>query len=336
MTQEPIRFAVIGINHGHIYAHVALLLEAGAEFVAYYAPEDDLAKTFSDNFPQAKRVATEDEILEDTSIQLVASASIASERAPLGARVMRHGKDFLADKPAITTRAQLDEVRQAQRETAQIFSIYYSVRFGNRAVQKAGDLVHAGAIGHVVQTLGLGPHRLGVNRPDWFYEKDKYGGILVDIGSHQADQFLYFTGTKTASVVRSHVRNIANPDHPGLEDFGETMLVGDKCTGYFRVDWLTPDGLPVYGDERLMILGTEGYIEIRLICDIAGRPGKPHLFLVDGKGTHYIPTEDVPLTFGSNLLNDIRNRTETAMTQEHAFMTAELSIQAEEQAIVLP
>src|SRR5690554_1405154 len=112
-----IKFSVIGINHGHIYSQTEAVLKGGGEFVSFYAKEPDLAAAFSKRFPQAKQVKSEQEILEDKSIHLVLSAIIPDQRAPLGIRVMQHGKDYMADKPGITTLEQLEEVRRVQKET---------------------------------------------------------------------------------------------------------------------------------------------------------------------------------------------------------------------------
>ena len=328
-----IRFAAIGLNHGHIYGQVEAVQRGGGELVSFFAKEPELVAAFQRRYPNAKLARSESEILEDRSIQLVLSAAIPNERAPLGIRVMRHGKDYMADKPGITTLEQLAEVRRVQKETKRIYSIMYSERFENRATVKAGELVKAGAIGDVVQTIGLGPHRMNPQtRPAWFFEHDKYGGIITDIGSHQFDQFLYFTGSTSAEVLASQVGNTHHPQYPGLEDFGDAMVSGNGGSGYVRVDWFTPAGLPTWGDGRLTVLGNQGYIEVRKNVDIAGRPGGNHLFLVDQKGVQYIESKDTELPYGRQLIDDVLNRTETAMTQEHAFLATELALRAQKQA----
>ena len=333
MSQPPVQFAVIGINHNHIYGQVNLLLRAGATLTAFYAPEDDLAAGFAKTFPQARRVTTPDAILEDKAVQLVVSAGIPAERAPLGIQVMQHGKDYMSDKPAFTTLDQLAEARRVQAETGRIYSVCYSERFENKATVRAGELVQAGAIGRVVQTIGMGPHRVNLpSRPPWFFVKDQYGGILCDIASHQMDQFLFFTGSTQAEVVASQVANYKYPQYPELEDFGDAVLRGNGGTGYVRVDWYTPDGLPTWGDTQLTVLGTEGYIEVRKNVDIAGRPGANHLFLVNHQGVQYHDCNAVELPYGGHLVADILNRTETAMPQAHAFLASELALKAEAQA----
>lgn len=328
-----INFSVIGINHGHIYSQVEAVTRGGGQLISFYAKEADLVADFSKRFPQAKLARSENEILEDNSIQLILSSGIPDERAPLGVRVMRHGKDYMVDKPGIITLDQLSEVRRVQKETKRIYSIMYSERFENRATVKAGELVKAGAIGKVIQTIGLGPHRMNPkSRPDWFFDPKRFGGIITDIGSHQFDQYLFFTGSTKAEIVASQVGNVNHPQYPKFEDFGDVTLRGNGGTGYIRVDWFTPDGLNTWGDGRLTVLGTEGYIEIRKNIDIAGRPGGNHLFLVNQQETKYIECSKEPLPYGELLVNDIVNRTETAMTQEHCFLATELALRAQKQA----
>jgi predicted dehydrogenase len=328
-----IRFGVIGLNHGHITGQTNAMIRSGGELVAVYPKEPDLSPGFIKQFSQARVVKSEKEILEDKSIQLVVAAGIPDERGPLGVRVMQHGKDYMVDKPGLTTLEQLAEVRKVQAQTRRIYSIMYSERLENRATVRAGELVKAGAIGRVIQTIGLGPHRMNPKtRPAWFFERARYGGILCDIGSHQADQFLFFTNSTQADVVAAQVGNVNHPEHPGLEDFGDTMVRGNGGTGYIRVDWFTPDGLSTWGDGRLTILGTEGFIEIRKNVDIGGRPGGSHLFLVDQKETRYVDCSGVALPYGDQLVSDILNRTETAMTQAHCFLATELMLKAQKQA----
>lgn len=331
--KAAIRFSVIGLNHGHIYSQVEAVIRGGGELVAFYAKEADLASAFSKRYPQAKQAKGEKEILEDNSIQLIVSASIPIDRAVVGIQAMKHGKDFMADKPGIVTLDQLAEVRRVQKETKRIYSIMYSERLENKATVKAGELVKAGAIGQVIQTIGLGPHRMNINsRPAWFFDKATYGGIICDIGSHQFDQFLFFTGSTSAEVVSSQAGNVHYPQYPKFEDFGDAMLRGSGGAGYIRVDWFTPDGLNTWGDGRLTVLGTEGYMELRKYTDIGGRTGGNHLFLVDNKATRYIDCSDQTLPYGEQLVNDILNRTETAMTQDHCFLATELALKAQKQA----
>jgi predicted dehydrogenase len=340
-----IKFGVIGMNHGHIYGQCDSVIRGGGELTKFHALEDDLAAAFQQRYPNARRVRDERAILEDRQIKLVISSIIPVQRAPLGIRVMRAGKDYMADKPGITTLEQLAEVRRVQAETGRIYSITYSERFENRASVKAGELIQQGVIGDVVQTAGFGPHRIiPESRPAWFWEPSQYGGIICDIGAHQMDQFLYYTGSTRAEVVASQVGNFHNRDHPEFQDFGDCMLRGDGGTGYVRLDWFTPRALPNWGDGRMTIIGSKGFIELRKYMDLGGRTGGSHLFFstdettsegveVAGQpGVRYVDCSAVDLPYGRQVVDDVLNRTETAMPQAHAFLATELALRAQANA----
>jgi len=336
-SYPKLRFGVIGIDHAHIYNQVSSLLSLGAECAGYFSRENTgTLSEFQRRFPQIVRVRHEKELLEDPDIQLITSAAIPCERAALAVDAMRHGKDVIVDKPGVTSFEQLDLVSRVQRETGRIFSVNFTERFEVRAVERATELVRAGAIGRVLQTLGLGPHRLNEHlRPKWFFDPAKSGGILVDIASHQIDQFLHFTGSSDARIVSSRLGNIGHPDLPGLQDFGEIVLSNGLSSGYIRVDWFTPDALQTWGDGRLFILGTDGYIEIRKYIDLCGRSGGDHLFLVNGSRSEYIDCTQDELPYYSNIRADIFERSETAMLQAHCFKVCELALRAQEQAEVI-
>jgi predicted dehydrogenase len=246
MGSPGFAFAAIGLNHGHIYGQTEVMIKAGCRLKAFFAPEDDLAAAYAARFPDARRVADERAILDDPEILLVIGAGVLADRAPMAVRAMRHGKDVMLDKPGATTLEQLAELRRAQAETGRILSILYSEHYTQPTTVAAGELIKAGAIGRVLQTIGLGPHRIGnYQRPDWFWKRERTGGILTDIGSHQVEQFLFFTGSDRAEIVASQVANFDHPDTPEFEDFGDIVLRSDHAAGYIRVDWFTAGGLPM-------------------------------------------------------------------------------------------
>jgi predicted dehydrogenase len=337
VDHPPLKFAAIGLDHRHIFHQVGRLLELGAECKGYYARDSAVPLDgFVRRFPNLARVRDARALLEDPEIQLIVTAAIPSERAEIALEAMRHGKDVMVDKPGVITKAQLADVMHLQRQTGRIWSVNFSERFEVPAMTRATELVQAGAIGRVVQTVGFGPHRLNRHlRPDWFFRTADAGGILADIGSHQIDQFLHFTGAKDAEIVASAMANYANPDDPEFEDFGEILLRSERAGGYIRVDWYTPDGLPTWGDGRCTILGTEGYIELRKYVDVAGREGTDHLFLVDRNDTRYVDCRDAPLPYYQRLIADVFERTETAMPQAYCFKVCELALEAQARAVRL-
>jgi predicted dehydrogenase len=339
-----IKFAVCGVSHDHIYGMIGAVQRGGGELVAAWAGEPDKLATFTKRFPNVKVVKTQEEILNDPSVQLVLSSQIANERAPLGVRAMKQGKDFLSDKPGITTLEQLAEVRKTIAETGRIYGIMYSERLEVKAAVYAGVLIQQGAIGKVIQTINIAPHQIvqghgdaggGTGRPEWFWNPDQYGGILCDIGSHQVDQFLFYTGSKQAEVAESQIANVRHLDRPRFQDFGDMVLRGDRGFGYVRLDWFTPDGLGTWGDGRLFILGTDGYMEIRKYTDVAVKHQGNNLFLVDSKQARYIDCNNMPLPFGPQFVADIVNRTHDAQDQDQCLLAAELVIKAQKNAKVV-
>ena len=328
---DPVRFAALGVEHRHIYGMAGNLIEAGAVFAGWWTEgEPAPVRGLAERFPQVRRYAARDEPLRDPEIDLILIADLPSRRAALAIAAMEADKDVMTDKPGCTSLEQLAAIRDCVARTGRIWSVNFSERFEVASVTRAAELVQAGAIGKVVQTVGLGPHRLtAATRPAWFFERESYGGVLTDIASHQIDQFLYFTGSEDAEIAHASVANHANPQWPELQDFGEIVLRSERGHGYIRVDWYTPDALPNWGDGRLTILGTEGYIELRKYVDVAGAPGIDHLFLVNGERCEKIDCADAGLPYFARLIADVCERTDSAMPQAHAFKVMELGLEAQ-------
>ena len=332
-------FSAAHLDHGHIYGMTNGLLEAGGTLKYVYDPDPAKVAQFVKTYPQVQVALSEEQVLQDQETHMVCGAHVTSERGALGLRVMAAGKDYFTDKAPFTTMAQLHAAKEMVKQTGRKYMVYYGERLHNEGAILAGYMIDQGEIGQVIHVEGFGPHRLGAaGRPAWFFEKEKYGGILCDIGSHQIEQYLHFAGEEEARVTSARIGNYANPEHPELDDFGDCCIVGEKgTTNYFRVDWFTPNGLRTWGDGRTIILGTKGYIEIRKYVNVAtDMEGGDHVFLVNGSGEKYVSAKGVTgYPFFGQLILDSLNRTENAMTQHHAFKAAELCLQAQEMAQVV-
>lgn len=329
-------FSAIALDHGHIYGMCNGLCEAGGTLKYVYDPDPAKVEAFVKAFPSVKVAVSEAEVLSDPETKLIAGAAVTSERCALGLRAMASGKDYLTDKAPLTSLEQLAAAKEAVKQTGKKYMCYYSERLHVESAIFAGQLIEQNAIGRVINVTGFGPHRLNApSRPQWFFEKEKYGGILCDIGSHQIEQFLFYTGETEAEVVSARVANYNHPDYPELEDFGDCTLTGaNGATHYFRVDWFNPDGLRTWGDGRTFILGTEGYIELRKYINLAADTTEgDHVFLVNKDGEqHFAVAGQVGYPFFGQLILDCINRTENAMTQAHCFKAAELCVRAQMKA----
>lgn len=344
MTTSVVRpgelvFAAVHLDHSHIGGMTQGLIESGATLAWIYDPDPAKVASFAGRFPQARVARSAQEVLDDPRVDLVAAAAVTSQRADLGIRVMEAGKDYFTDKAPLTTLDQLAAVRDAIQRTGRKYAVYYSERVHVEAAVLAGKLIEDGAIGRVLHFTGMGPHRLGPpsSRPAWFYERERFGGILCDLGSHNVEQMLFYCGATDAEILSATIANHAHTMHPTFEDFGEAHIaMNNGATGYMRVDWFTPTGLRTWGDGRAFLIGTEGYIELRKYTNVASDNTPDHVFLVNDDGEQHIhATGRTGFPFFGDLIVDCLERTESAMTQEHALKAAELSVIAQNRAMRL-
>lgn len=332
------RFSVIGLDHGHIYAICNGLLEAGAQLAMVWDPDPEKCREFTERYPQASVADSEEQILNDDGIQMIASAIRPSLRCSLGIRAMEHGKDYFADKPGMLKFSEIEQARRTCEATGKKYVVYFGERIHVEGAVYAERLIKSGAVGRVLQVTILAPHRLNPSvRPDWFYEKEENGGIITDLGSHQIEQFLTYCGAGSGCVLHSAVANYAHKDRRNFYDFGEGVILADNgATCWFRVDWFTPDGLGAWGDGRVFIMGTEGTIEIRKYIDPAVSREGDHVIWVDKNGEHReLVTGKTGFVFFADLIRDCMDRTENAITQEHIFESMRVTIEAQEKAQVI-
>ena len=338
--EKPFVFGVVGLAHGHIFGMCGALIAAGAKLKSVYDPDPKLIASFLKRYPNVKVVNSEDEVLFDPELELVASADIPVLRAGVIERSMRAGKDVFVDKAPVISLEQLDSVKKCVKETGKKLFVYYSEFIAVEASVFAKQLIDRGVIGKVFHIDIFAPHKLAPEtRPAWFFERDKIGGIITDIGSHQLQQFLEYTGADDAVINSARVDNYFAKEYAkngDFDDFGDlTLTASNGITGYIRIDWNSPKGIGTWGDIRVTILGEKGYIELRKNCDI-GTPekvtNKVYVCTDDGVFSDSV-TGKVGLPFFSKLIADCRNRTETAMTEHQIFRAIELAIEAQNMAL---
>jgi predicted dehydrogenase len=320
------RFAAIGLDHRHVYDLTAGLLAAGAECVGYDPATTDprVLAGFRKRFQDVPAVERE-RLLDDPTIDFIVLAAVPADRAAIAIRAMRRGKDVMTDKPGVTTVAQLDAVEAAARDSGRIWSVALG-RLTSPAAQEALRVARSGELGRLVSLTSLAPHRLNrALRPAWFFDRAAYGGIINDIGVHSIDQFLAFAGAPHAEVAAATV-GCFGTEPAGFEDFAEVTLRAGGMTGTMRLDWFTPDGLPDWGDGRLFLVGTEGTLELRKNLDIEGRPGGDHLFVANRRRTRYQDCSGLPVTYYSNFLADVRDRSAHVMEGGQVFRSCRLSL----------
>ncbi len=332
IINEEVCFAVIGLAHIHIYDMCRGLIKAGAKLKYIYDSNRDLVKQFLYAFPNAEVCQNEEKILADDSIRLILSAAIPSERADIAIRSMKAGKDFFVDKAPVISIEQLEAVKQTIDETGRKYFVFYSESVVNEAAIFTNSLLKRGVIGDVFHIESSASHMLNASmRPEWFFEKKYTGGIITDLGSHQIQQFLLFSQSLDVTINGARVLNRNNTIHSHFEDFGDFNLTSKNgVTGYFRMDWYSPKGLKTWGDPRIIIEGSKGYIELRKNCNIGYDKEPNHIFVVTDDGQfHENVSGKVNITFYEDIISDCIFRTETAVDSELQLKAMELSVNAQ-------
>ncbi len=328
-------FAVVGLDHGHIYGMCNGFIEAGGILDCVYDPDSDKIARFKNVYGDVKTAKSFEEILANPKIQLVVSASIPANRADIAVSSLNAGKHFFGDKPSVVTLEQLQACKKAAMDNNKKYGVYFSERLHVEGAVLAGQLISEGAIGKVIHMDGFGPHRISIPiRPDWFFDKKYYGGILCDLASHQIEQFLYYANVENATIDFAKTSNRNNAQFPNFEDFGELHITADNgATAHIRVDWFTPDSLPVWGDGRTFIVGTKGYIEIRKYINLATDITSDHVFLCNNETCKHIEAKQtVGFPFFGAFILDCINNTENSISQDHVYKTMELAVIAQKLA----
>lgn len=329
------RLAVVGADHLHVIDIVDKLVAVGVESAAH-TPDGSLVGLY-ESWRTDSRATSLAEILDDGRIDIVVTAGIPDERAAVACAAIDAGKWVVSDKPGVTTGPQLDRIRQSlDGRTGRRWTVVFSERLGSRSTKRAIELARDGAIGRIAAVIGSGPHTLAADqRPEWFWDQNRTGGILVDIGSHQIDQFIATIASGRDEMVRvtaAAVGNVSCPDRPAMQDIGAMTIDAPGVRGDHHVDYLTAAGLGRWGDVRLTIVGTEGTLESRANIDVAGRPGGDHLLLVDATGARRVGIDAVRVDWAELLVADIEDDGERLMTQHHPLLVTELAIEAQSMA----
>lgn len=320
---------VVGLEHLHVLELVDELCAAGATVVAH-TDGDSLSSAFA-GWQSGSRPTDRSGVLSDPDVDLVVVAGVPADRADDSVAALESGRPVLSDKPGVTTTDQLERVRAAVDASQRRWWVLFSERFGVPAVRRAVELARSGAIGRVVGVQGSAPHRAAFeSRPGWFADPARAGTLLVDLATHQVDQFVALTGDDVR-VVHAAAGNVASPGFPAVHDVAELVLVGGGARGFHRVDFLEADGFPAWGDVRLVVTGTEGRLEVRTpVTD--GVAGPAELWITDHESHRRAELPTRP-TWAEELLADLGDGGERLMPREHPFTVARVVLDAEACAV---
>jgi predicted dehydrogenase len=251
--------AIIGVAHPHVEYVLEELKRSDRKDYTLLGVQDsdvELAHHYAAPFG-APVFAQVNEILAERPDVAVIAGRYA-ERGTEAAAALRAGAHIIADKPLCTSLEQLNEVEQAVRVSGRSVTLLLEKR-GYPETLAAHEFIQTGGLGEIVGITSVGPHKLNPNtRPEWFFRRDEYGGIIGDLAVHDLDTALLFAPAQSAQV-RGWVRAVA-PN--GFAHYGVASVITPTTVISAEVSWLTPQASDVHGDYRMRVVGTRGTLEI--------------------------------------------------------------------------
>lgn len=328
-------FAAIGLDHGHIIAMCKNLEVHGGYLKWIYDENINKAKMLKKQFPNAKICSSAQEILCDKEVKLIISTIVPNKRAELGIEVLKAGKNYFTDKIPMTSLDQIEAVKKVLETTDKHFFVSFSKRMNNEAAFYATELIKAGAIGRVLQILQVETHTHVANssKAEWFYDEKMNGGLLGDFGCHLIEQHLHFSGCEDTKLISSRLSNIKNDKYPNFSDYADmSLLSANGVSGQIRVDWLAPNWINGWGEDRTTIFGSEGYIELGKFYDEDGNENDMHI--LNGEGEYFVKVAGkIGLPFYKDLVLDCIYDTDNSIKFSHIEAVVKLAIEAQEKAI---
>src|SRR5690625_333855 len=256
-----IRLAMAGIAHPH--AHYVLDELAYQSEVHLVAAANVEPGTIGHRTLPASTTVYENhrQMLDQHYVDVVVVCGIYSQRADMIVDALASDADVLADKPLCTELEDLDRIQQAAVNSRRVVSTMFEKR-AHPVTLATRKVVDDGELGQIALVAATGPHKLNyATRPEWFFDGEKYGGILADLAVHDIDLVLLFTGIRNG-VVSGHQSNLALPQHPGFSDAGAAFFTSNNVASTLEAHWMWPAASPFHGHYRMRLTGTRGTAEL--------------------------------------------------------------------------
>jgi len=263
--------AIAGLRHPHIETIIdEARLRSDVDLVAIAEPDPQIRARYAASLG-VKGYADHRDLLAAARVDVLGVGAVYGQRGRIVADALRAGVHVLADKPLCTTLADLDAIERAWRDSDRWLSVAFEKRFYPPTIA-ATRLMAAGELGELAMISATAPHKLTrQRRPDWMFDRSRYGGILNDLAVHDIDLLLHFAGLSgepgfagaRRGTLWAFTGNRANADRPGFEDHGMvTLRTDDDLLSSLQVSWLSPEAADYHGDYRMRLVGTRGTAEL--------------------------------------------------------------------------
>jgi predicted dehydrogenase len=286
----------------------------GEDISKFLKLEPGVGKKVYDDYKQMLKELKPDVAIISTQLDLIPHLIIDAADA---------GCHVIAEKPLALDKVMLAKVRRkAERKKINLMAML-TMRSDPQFVA-AKQVYDSGAIGKAVLVNARKSYKWGT-RPDWFGDKDKYGGTIGWVGIHAFDYINYITGlgfTKVAAMQS----NFAHGERPDCED--NCALVAELGNGghaTISVDYCRPEIASTHGDDWVRIVGTKGVLE-------ASGSKKECSVISDDKGSfQYTLPDRKDRIFSRFLLNILGGRSNDEIAQI-SFMLTKVCLVAHEAA----
>ncbi len=258
---DAIRFILVGAGRaGMVHAHN----------LVHYIPEAHLTALVDVNMEQAQKSARElggvvrcytniADALEKEACDAVCIASLTFTHREVIEVAAKAGKHIFCEKPLAQTQEEAQKIEAIIDETGVKFQIGFMRRY-DPGIKRAWEMIREGKIGEIVliKSTGRGP---GLP-PAWIWDRQKSGGMLAEVSSHDVDTVLWFAEKQPERVflmAKNFKGQEAKEQFPDFYDH-YVLTVAFHEGPFGVVDGGCPVGYAY--DARVEILGTEGMIQV--------------------------------------------------------------------------
>ena len=331
-TGRPVRFALAGVRHFHIFELVAALgARDDAELVAAAEDNADAAGAARARGVEFTHRDVEELLAEPEQFDVLAVGDYYARRGGLAIRALEMGKHVLLDKPICIDLAELDRIAALSNgpETPVVGCMLGNR--GNGNLRQLRALLADGAIGTVHTVTFLAQHPLSYGqRPWWYFEPGKHGGTINDIAIHAFDVLPWLVGRVPRRVLAARCWNERLPQHPHFQVAAQMMLELEGGIGVLGdLSYLGPDGqgyrVPQYW--RFTIHGDGG------LAETAVQDNAVRLWRGGAKsGELFAPLAAEPDCYLDDFLTEIAGGTPRALNSDDVLSASRWALQTQHAA----
>lgn len=254
-VKPPIPCGVLGLGHAHAI-DIVKVLRASADFtlVGICEPDEAMRARYADNPAlQGLPWLSQDELLGNPDIKMVAVESNVTRLLAFGRAVVDAGKHLHMDKPAGTELSAFRGLLDSAERQKLLVQMGYMFRY-NPGFDFVRKMVAEGALGHVhsiqaSMSTYLSPEkRAGINIHP--------GGAMLELGCHLIDMIVLILGDpKTVTPFIRHDTDIDDT----LADNTLAVLEYDRAMATVEVSAREPHA---GGGRRFKVVGSKGSITL--------------------------------------------------------------------------